>query len=60
MSRAPQRFKQTELQRAIRAVQKEGGGMAVEITLDHRTIRLVPISSETSSADTSGKRQIVL
>ncbi len=59
MSRAPQRFKQSELQRVIRAIQKEGGNMTVEISPD-KTIRIVPDRSAQTSHAVSDQGQIVL
>jgi hypothetical protein len=41
MSRRPLRFKESDLRRALRAVQKSGAHMAVEISPDG-TIRMVP------------------
>lgn len=59
MSRAPQRFKQSELQRVIRAVQKEGGKMTVEISPD-KTIRIVPERSAQTFHPVSDQGLIVL
>jgi hypothetical protein len=43
MSRRPARFTQADFFRAVRAVQRAGGGMAVEVLPDG-TIRAVPAS----------------
>ena len=59
MSRAPQSFKQSELQRIIRAIQKEGGGMAVEVLPD-KTFRIIPVPSANPPDPLPDAGQIVL
>lgn len=44
MSRAPLRFKENDLVRAMRATQKAGGGWGVEILADG-TIRILPTAT---------------
>jgi hypothetical protein len=68
VSRGPVRFKQSDAERAIRAVENTGGKMAVEITKDG-TIRIVPLGNSHGFAvitrarpvpATSDESQIVL
>lgn len=51
MSRTPARFKQADVQRAIRAAKKTGVDMVVDILLDG-TIRLVPVAHVTIQSQT--------
>jgi hypothetical protein len=59
MSKAPHRFKLSELQRIIRAVKKEGGGMSVVIAPDD-SIRIEPAPSANVSGPLPDADQIVL
>lgn len=52
MSRAPARFTQAEVHRAIKAVEQSGARMAVEIAPDG-TIRIIPADHSAPRLDTA-------
>ena len=57
MSRTPARCTQADITRAVRAMKKAGGNMALEIRKDG-TIRIVPANDEKSKPSLVDKAEI--
>jgi hypothetical protein len=54
MSRGPYSFKSCDITRTLKAARKAGETVQIEVDIDRRCMRIIPIKLDETTADTSG------